>query len=93
MSALAVGAGVLTVDVERMELPETGIYVRAIKPGVEGDSGWGSHDIAHLDAPSLLAWLRSRGGRNQLAEDTVGALLGHDCLTAGDATADDEVTS
>lgn len=36
----------------------TGIYVRAV--GLNGR--WGSHDIAELDAPSLLAWLRSHDG-------------------------------
>ncbi len=51
----------------------TGIYVRAL--GL--DSRWGSHDIAELDAPSLLAWLRSRGGSNPWAENVVGILLGH----------------
>ena len=48
----------------------TGIYVRAV--GLNGR--WGSHDIAELDAPSLLAWLRSHDG---MAENVVGILLGH----------------
>lgn len=66
------------VDTERRNLidlghlPETGIYVRARY----GDS-WGSYDIAALDAKSLLSWLQSGGGCNQLAENTVGILLGH----------------
>lgn len=50
----------------------TGIYVRARSRGK-----WGSHDIAALDKPSLLAWLKSRGGDNQVAEDVVGHLLGY----------------
>lgn len=62
----------LIVDPFRVELPETGIYVRAKL----GDQ-WGTHDIAHLGAASLLAWLRSRGGENPWAENCVGMLLGH----------------
>jgi hypothetical protein len=34
-------------------------------------------DIVYLDAASLLAWLRSDGGRNELAENVIGILLGH----------------
>lgn len=51
----------------------TGIYIRAI--GLDGR--WGSYDIAQLDKPSLTAWLRSGGGHNELAENTVALLLGH----------------
>ena len=51
----------------------TGIYVRAKFP----EGGWGNVDIRDLDAESLLRWLRSRGGNNQLAENVVGILLGH----------------
>jgi hypothetical protein len=51
----------------------TGIYVRARRP----DGGWESVDLAYLDGPSLLWWLRSQGGDNRLAEDVVGILLGH----------------
>ena len=47
----------------------TGIYVRAV--GLNGR--WGSHDIAELDAPSLLAWLRSHDG---MAENVVEAETG-----------------
>lgn len=43
------------VDPKREKLPKTGIFVRAQK-----DGHWGSHDIAHLERPSLDAWLRSR---------------------------------
>ncbi len=61
----------LQVDPRRTGTPETGVYVRAQLQGA-----WGSHDIAHLTAASLLDWLRS-GGRSELAEDLVGMLLGH----------------
>jgi len=50
----------------------TGIYVRALdqdKPE--------SVDIAQLNKESLLRWLRSRGGRNEWAENVVLILLGH----------------
>lgn len=63
---------VLQVDPERLDAPETGIPIRARTPG-----GFDTHDIAHLDRASLLAWLRSRGGDNPFAEDVVGILLGH----------------
>ena len=56
-------------------ISETGIYVRAKYLG-----RWGSYDIAVLDAPGLLAWLRSRGGKNEWAENCVGMLLGHEKL-------------
>lgn len=62
----------LNVDPARAQIPETGIYVRAKK-----DDRWGSHDIAHLDRKSLYEWLRSRGGDNLWAENTVLILLGH----------------
>jgi hypothetical protein len=62
----------LRVDPERAATFKTGIYVRA----TDGDN-WVSVDIAVLDKPSLLAWLRSRGGDNPWAENVVGALLGH----------------
>lgn len=70
----------LTVDPYRTGAPETGVYVRARSEGKMG-----SHDIAHLDANSLLAWLRSRGGENAWAENTVGILLGHEEPIAPDA--------
>ncbi len=50
----------------------TGVYVRALRGGIPA-----SVDIAELDAPSLLRWLRSRGGENSWAENIVGLLLGH----------------
>lgn len=61
----------------RLRLHETGINVRA----ADAHGNVGNADIIHLDGPSLLEWLRSRGGRNTLAENTVGSLLGHDRLT------------
>jgi hypothetical protein len=54
---------------------ETGIFVRA----KVGDK-WDIVDIAELDKASLLAWLRSRGGDNQWAENCVGMLLGHGAI-------------
>lgn len=64
----------LKVDPSRANFPETGIYVRA----QDEVGAWQSADIAHLNADSLLAFLRSDGGHNQLAENVVGMLLGHD---------------
>jgi len=62
------------VDPERLEPNfSTGLYVRAKRP----DGKWISADLCQLDKPSLLAWLKSRGGNNRWAEDTVGILLGH----------------
>jgi hypothetical protein len=51
----------------------TNISVRAI--GVNGE--WKAVDLIELNAPSLLRWLKSRGGENAFAERTVGLLLGH----------------
>lgn len=66
----------LKVDPDRLSNlasePGTGIWIRALH-----DDRWGSYDIAALDKPSLLAWLKSRGGDNKIAEDMVGHLLGH----------------
>ena len=62
----------LKVDPQRVG-NETGILVRSL--GVDGK--WGAFDIAELTAESLLEWLKSRGGDNQMAEDTVGIILGH----------------
>jgi hypothetical protein len=50
----------------------TGIFVRAMREGK-----WGSFDIITLDKPSLLSWLKSRGGNNEWAENAFGVLLGH----------------
>ncbi len=64
---------IFTIDPGRAEhVGATGIYVRA----KDGDK-WMNADIAELDKSSLLAWLRSRGGDNPWAEDTLGILLGH----------------
>jgi hypothetical protein len=38
----------------------------------------GDTDIAHLDAPSLLRWLRHRGGCNPWAENIIGLMLHHE---------------
>ena len=66
----------LHVDPKRVhDCPaDTGIYVRAIDPAGE----WISADISQLDRASLTAWLRSRGGENQWAENVVLILLGHE---------------
>lgn len=63
----------MKIDPTRTDLPETGIYVRALN--VEGR--WDNIDLAHLDKESVLEFLQSRGGDNQWAENTVGVLLGH----------------
>lgn len=65
----------LTIDPFRKndQADRTGIYVRA----QDKDGNWGNFDIAQLDGPSLLAWLRSRGGENPWAETVVATLLDH----------------
>ncbi len=75
-----ISAAELTIDPARWLVnqnsvqPVTDIYVRA----KHADTGeWDSVDISSLDKPSLLAWLRSRGGSNPWAENTVFILLGH----------------
>lgn len=64
----------LIVDPRRANIgtPATGILVRA-----RNGTKWGNYDIADLDAQSLLKWLRSRGGKNEWAENTLGLILGH----------------
>lgn len=66
----------LTPDPDRIANPNyhglTGIFVRAKHAGK-----WGNFDIAELDRASLLSWLRSRGGDNRWAEETVGIILGY----------------
>lgn len=65
----------LKQDPERIKegFRDTGIFVRA-----QNKNGkWETTDIVHLDSQSLLEWLRSRGGQNVWAEETVGILLGH----------------
>lgn len=69
----------------------TGIYVRAWL-----DGKCGSHDIATLEAKSLVAFLRSRGGENEWAEGCVLIMLGHketvrDLIPSGRDAAPDDV--
>lgn len=66
-------ASVYKVDPSRIGLHSTGIYIRAIL-----DDRWGSHDVVHLDADSLISWLHSRGDCNPMAENMLGVVLGHD---------------
>lgn len=72
----------LRVDDEREheQRGATNIFVRA-----KFEDAWGSYDIAELDRLSLLRWLRSRGGENLWAENTVISLLGHAQFTAYEA--------
>jgi hypothetical protein len=58
----------------------TGITV--VAPGPSG--GGGLCDIAQLDSDSLNRYLRSKGGRNDLAEDIVKTILGHPVGARGD---------
>ena len=68
-----------TADPKRYEHADSsGIYVRALKNGK-----WDAVDIAELDAPSLLAWVRSHKDDNW-AEGLILILLGH-----GHASVDD----
>jgi hypothetical protein len=53
---------------------ETGIFVRAVS--VNGT--FHSADISELTKESLFTWLRSRGGDNLWAENTVALLLGYE---------------
>lgn len=53
----------------------TGIYVRA-KEGPRSTK-FVNADLYSLDKTSLLTWLKSRGGDNEWAENTVLILLGH----------------
>lgn len=64
----------LNVDPVRKDGGSTGIFVRA----VDVDGRLRPVDIVELDRPSLMAWLRSRGGDNRWAEDVVLRLLGHE---------------
>lgn len=52
----------------------TGIFVRA----QDADGKWVNADILHLDRDSVIVWLRSRGGNNLWAENTVLLLLQHE---------------
>lgn len=62
------------VDPERKDDGDgvTGIYIRATL-----DGKYGSYDIATLTGESLMAFLRSRGGKNEWAENCVLTMLGH----------------
>lgn len=53
------------------------ILVRATKDGVRQNV-----DLVELDLRSLIAWLRSGGGHNPLAEAVVAGLLGHEVSEA-----------
>ena len=64
-------------DPKRRSLPETGIYVRALR-NEDGKERWSNVDMAHLDRDSLRVFLRSRGGENLWAENILATLLGHD---------------
>ena len=52
------------------------IYVRAWDGKVGGAIR--SVDIAELELHSLIAWARSRGGKNPWAEQALALVLGHD---------------
>ena len=66
----------LFVDPSRLDRDDTtGIYVRA----KHGDR-WGSHDIATLDAASLLRWLQSGAEAGPFLFNVIGQLLGHGVL-------------
>lgn len=52
----------------------TGIYVSASN----NRGPYSLYDIACLDKESLKLWLRSKGGENLWAENTVLVLLGHE---------------
>jgi hypothetical protein len=56
---------------------DSGVLVRARLP----EGGYEPVLLEDLDRASLLVWLRSKGGRNPLAENTVGQLLGAGRLT------------
>lgn len=63
----------LKVDPNRIENSyTTGIPIRA-----EHDGEYVTADIGNLDKESLFNWLRSRDGKNLLAENVVLVLLGH----------------
>lgn len=64
-------------DPKRIVVGPTAIFVRA----VDGEGKWHSADIVTLDRDSLIRWLRSRGGKNLLAENVVLVLLGHEPVT------------
>ncbi len=63
----------LTVDPARAHAAKADIRVQAWLDGKRG-----LHDIATLDRPSLMAWLRGGGGDNMRAENVVAVTLGHE---------------
>jgi len=65
----------LKVDPKRADEyeDECGIYVRAVT--IDGE--WINADIFQLTKESLFEFLRSRGGKNEWAENVVALLLGH----------------
>lgn len=63
------------------DIAGTGIYVRAYD---EQHRKWMSVDISTLTFESLRRWLRSRGGQNPWAENTVGIILGYGPLWEGE---------
>jgi len=60
----------------------TPIYVRAQLP----DGTWVAANLAQLTKESLLAWLRSDGTQNPLAENVVGILCGYDHIVEMERT-------
>lgn len=60
---------------ERLQLPGTGLYIRAKAPDPHGRD---AYDLVTLELDSLRRWLLSRGGDNPWAERVVAILLRHD---------------
>jgi len=52
----------------------TGIFIRA----QDENNKWDAVDIYYLDLPSLDIFLKSKGGNNEWAENTVKIILDHD---------------
>lgn len=67
-------AGTETGSNRAKGVPDTGIKVIG---QLSDGSASKSYDIKYLDRDSLSRWLRSRGGKNELAEDVVRHMLGH----------------
>lgn len=72
----------LKADPTRLDLPKTGIFIKAIK-----DGRLQTCDIAHLDRESLFFFLKAENGNNLFAENTVMSLLDHKFFTAEEAEA------
>lgn len=58
----------------RFQVARTGILVRAQNE----DGKFENIDAVHLDASSMLVWLRSRGGYNPWAEQVLFRVLGYE---------------